>query len=76
MIIANSETRKKDLDINDLIAEVGKELGYRKYLYPQKIKANPRIKETLETRYLKLEKVLDVLKEIRDKEFLKLDTLE
>jgi len=64
MEIKDKEVRKETIGYEEMIKEVGKELGYRKYLYPQKIKANPSRKVELENRYLAMEKVYELLKEI------------
>lgn len=64
MEIKDKEVRKAAIGYDEMIKEIGKELGYRKYIFPQKIKANPSKKAELENRYLRLEKAYELLKEI------------
>ena len=65
MNIENADQIKEQMTLDEVIGELEKELAYRRYLYPGKVKADPRKRQVLELRYLRLEKGVEVLREVR-----------
>lgn len=76
MTIQNAETRKKERTIQEVLAIIGKELGFKKYYAQREINKYPSKKLRLENEVLAYEKGFEILKEISQKPFLKIDALE